>query len=59
MRLNLREWTWNGRKLTHPLSMVRRTIGLAIMLFGTVFVVLGAFVGWGLDEARGTWRNLP
>ena len=53
------KWEWRGRPLAHPLVILRRLLGLAILTPGLWIAFLGILVGYGLWDAKDFWRDRP
>ena len=51
-------WTWNGRELANPFTIIRRLVALPVYLTLKVLITLVSFVGWGVYEASRTWDDL-
>ena len=51
-------WTWNGRELANPFTIIRCVVTLPVYLVLKVLITVVSFLGWGLYEAGRTWDDL-
>jgi hypothetical protein len=57
--LNLWAWTYQGQKMPGLHSMARRALCLPVIWLGKGIIFTGALLGWGLEEAKYIWKELP
>lgn len=53
------KWEWKGRKLAHPLTIIRRLIFLVPLWMGELLVYASLFLGWGVSDAQRFWSDRP
>lgn len=51
-------WTWNGRRLAHPLTIIRRLLAWPFFYTFRALTWLSVLIGWGFDEAGRVWSDL-
>lgn len=49
-KLNLRTWSYGGRELAHPLTILRRLIFVIPRKLFMYLFLLTIYLGWGKDE---------
>lgn len=54
-KLNLKDWTWDGRKLNSPFTIIRRLAFYPIIKAFTLILVLFVGLGYGVDAAEDCW----
>ena len=47
LKISKREWSWNGRELDNPFSILRRLICYALMICLAIPMYIIIFIGWG------------
>lgn len=45
--------------LALPHVIARRLLGLVLLAPGRWLVFAGAVIGWGMEDAKRAWRDLP
>lgn len=56
---DVRAWTWRGRQLASPVAIARRVLALPLLWAGKALMFTGAALGWGLDDAKRAWEDMP
>jgi hypothetical protein len=51
MSLDIKNWTYEGRKLAPPLTITRRLIAWPFFQVVRFLLAFVALLGWGIDEA--------
>lgn len=57
-KFNLRRWEYDGNKLAHPLTIIRRSIAMPFVFVFRSLLFIAVLAGWGMSEAKDTWNNI-
>lgn len=57
-QFDLSAWTYRGTRMDPAASIARRAAAMPIVWVGKAIVFAGAWLGWGIDEAKDAWERL-
>ena len=58
MKLDFKNWTYDGRPLNHPLTILRRLVMTPFLYVAGAFMYLSIMLAYGKDSADDAWTEI-